>query len=422
MQKNNGNNFVRHTNYTTFAGRMKNLARHIELLLRDNDCVILPDLGGFIAHDVPAYYVSEEGTYYPPSRSISFNAAIKMNDGLLAQSYMKSYQVDYARANYMIEMAVEEMLDTLDEEGAVTLARIGTLRQDVHQTLQFVPEASGVDSPMHFGLGALLIKTVAQMQQPAAQDSKPKAFVTHTKKTIDLHIDKGALRRVLSTAAVFLLLLMMALPTGTHQTTDIASLRITDIITTTAEASPNKVAEATLLGEDKPNGAEATDASFASAQEGLTDGIAEPVMLNEVKHLANDSSAIKQTKSIVPLRQGDECSAVYGAERRGYDTLTESNSELTEVAPNSELIIQNSELTEKTYHIIVASLPSRRGADETLSQYSAKGYAGATIIERDDRVRISLAQFADKNEANEYLKTLRQNLEFQNAWLLAVRN
>ena len=76
----------------------------------------------------------------------------------------------------------------------------------------------------------------------------------------------------------------------------------------------------------------------------------------------------------------------------------------------------------KTYHIIVASLPSRRGADETLSQYTAKGYTNASIIERDDRVRISLTQFADKDEANEYLKTLRQSDEFQNAWLLAVRN
>ena len=93
---------------------MKNLARHIELLLRDNDCVILPGFGGFIAHTVPAYYASEEHLYYPPTRNISFNASITMNDGLLAQSYMKSYQVDYARATYMIDVAIEELRDTLD--------------------------------------------------------------------------------------------------------------------------------------------------------------------------------------------------------------------------------------------------------------------------------------------------------------------
>ena len=59
------------------------------------------------------------------------------------------------------------------------------------------------------------------------------------------------------------------------------------------------------------------------------------VMLSEVKHLANvscqapardpsyrqDDTNTELTQSTVPLRQGDECSAVYGAERRGYDNI-----------------------------------------------------------------------------------------------------
>ena len=35
---------------------MIELARHIEILLLENDCVIVPELGGFIAHYQPAYY------------------------------------------------------------------------------------------------------------------------------------------------------------------------------------------------------------------------------------------------------------------------------------------------------------------------------------------------------------------------------
>ena len=33
---------------------MIELARHIEILLLENDCVIIPDFGGFIAHYQPA--------------------------------------------------------------------------------------------------------------------------------------------------------------------------------------------------------------------------------------------------------------------------------------------------------------------------------------------------------------------------------
>ena len=32
---------------------MIELARHIEILLLENDCVIVPELGGFIAHYQP---------------------------------------------------------------------------------------------------------------------------------------------------------------------------------------------------------------------------------------------------------------------------------------------------------------------------------------------------------------------------------
>lgn len=45
---------------------MIDLARHIETLLLENDCVILPDLGGFVAHYNAATYIEEEHTFLPP--------------------------------------------------------------------------------------------------------------------------------------------------------------------------------------------------------------------------------------------------------------------------------------------------------------------------------------------------------------------
>ena len=47
---------------------MIELARHIEILLLENDCVIIPDFGGFIAHYQPVYQgrksLSSPCTYY----------------------------------------------------------------------------------------------------------------------------------------------------------------------------------------------------------------------------------------------------------------------------------------------------------------------------------------------------------------------
>ena len=359
---------------------MKKLARHIELLLRENDCVILPGFGGFIAHDVPAYYVSEEGLYYPPSRSINFNADITMNDGMLAQSYMKSYQVDYARATYMVDMAIEELMDVLYEEGTVTLPRIGTITQDIHQSLQFAPIQSGIASPVHFGLNTFGIKELSQLKREEEPAKDTEHTITRTAKTISLHINREVLHRVVSTAAVFLLLLMIALPTGNHRPTDVASL----VSAIQIKTMPTNLSEEL----DIPSTTEPESQPEEVVEETLPTVVA---TTEEMPVVEEPQPAIIEPQATVIEPQATAVEPV------------------ADVQPT------------KTYHIIVASLPNHRGADETLNQYIGMGYPGASLVERDNRVRISLVQFTDKDVANEYLKTLRQQEKFQNAWLLAVK-
>ena len=328
--------------------------------------------------------------YYPPSRNISFNAAITMNDGLLAQSYMKSYKVDYARATYMVDMAIEQLADMLDEEGMVALPRIGVLKQDINQALQFTPDEAGIASPLHFGLGTFEMKELAMLSAFETSKSASPKFTTKT-----IGIRKEVLHRVISTAAVLLLLLMIALPTGDHRPTDIAALNLTEIIT-----APQMQPVATTAAVDMA----CDPAATLSAEE--------PIAVEPIE--------VTQAEESISLPQENVCE-------------TEVNQAIDEPSATQELPVVSEEMasapapaaivvSEKTYHIIVASLPNHRGAEETMSQYTRMGYDNVSIVERDDRVRISLMQFADKNEANEQLKALRQQEKFQNAWLLAVRN
>ena len=381
---------------------MNTLARHIDLLLRENDCVILPGFGGFIAHTVPAYYVREEHLYYPPSRSISFNSAITMNDGLLAQSYMRSYQVDYARATYMIDVAVDSLRDELDERGEVELPHIGVIKQDVYQALQFVPEESGIASPRNFGLGSFFMKELCQLQEMAAMDmAKPKkAIITQTAKTFDVHISKNMLKQVMSTAAVFLLLLMVSLPTGNYKPTDIASLQLVNVANVQKEQSA-------------PLAVEQTDVEIPAIH-ALACSVApldELPMTTPEEAGAVEAETSVAAAPVLPVAEAAVVEAPVAEEPVSVVPVAEQPSQP-----------ENVQIPTKTYHIIVASLPSLRGTDAILSKYAGQGYADVTLVERDDRVRISLVQFTDKDEANAYLKILREKEEFQNAWLLAVRN
>ena len=92
---------------------MIELSRHIESLLLDNDCVIVPDLGGFIAHYQPARYEEDEGVFMPPYRSVGFNPQLMMNDGLLVQSYMQAHHTDYPDAVREIAQGVDTLKNKL---------------------------------------------------------------------------------------------------------------------------------------------------------------------------------------------------------------------------------------------------------------------------------------------------------------------
>ena len=59
--------------------------------------------------------------FLPPYRTLGFNAQLKMNDSLLAQSYVDAYDLSYPEALRQIENEVDEIYQTLDEEGLFEL-------------------------------------------------------------------------------------------------------------------------------------------------------------------------------------------------------------------------------------------------------------------------------------------------------------
>ena len=124
---------------------MIELARHIEILLLDNDCVIVPGFGGFITHHVSARHIEEENLFLPPYRTIGFNPAMKLNDGLLVQSYMIAYDASYPEAVRIVNSRVEKLESILHKEGEYELHGIGLLRENVQGQYTFKPLESGIN-------------------------------------------------------------------------------------------------------------------------------------------------------------------------------------------------------------------------------------------------------------------------------------
>lgn len=150
---------------------MIQIDRHIEILLLDNDCVIVPELGGFMAHHVCARYCADTQSYLPPLRQLGFNAQLKINDSLLAQSYIEAYDISYPEAIRRIEEEVSELKQMLQNDGYCELNDIGVLRLNIEGNIEFEPCESGILTPELYGLNIVDVLPVKDSVQPQSRNS-----------------------------------------------------------------------------------------------------------------------------------------------------------------------------------------------------------------------------------------------------------
>lgn len=191
---------------------MKELVSHIEFLLHDHNCVIIPGFGGFVINSSPA---RRDGmaTFHPPVSELVFNRYLTHNDGLLAQSFMKSESIPFEAAMQKIEHAVQEMLRELREGKKIELGALGQF--EMNSSKQFVYKPTAYVQPLFFGLKTASLKPLVQMQ--------PSTVKTHGEQKSPRMRTVG----ITAAAAAVLLLLMFLLPVGdrtiVHQSAQIIS-------------------------------------------------------------------------------------------------------------------------------------------------------------------------------------------------------
>lgn len=146
------------------------LERHLEVLLLSNDCVIVPDLGGFMTHHVCARYDEREKIFLPPLRTLGFNSQLTMSDTLLAQSYADTYDISIPEATERISQDVRRLKYHIEKNGSYSLNGIGRLSLNAEGNYEFEPCEAGVLTPWLYGLDAYEFYRLSaqqhQQQQP----------------------------------------------------------------------------------------------------------------------------------------------------------------------------------------------------------------------------------------------------------------
>ena len=145
---------------------MLDLERHIEILLLNNDCVIVPDFGGFMAHHIEAKIDDGDKHYLPPKRTLGFNPQLIVNDSLLVQSYIEAYDISYPEALRKIADEVSELRQHLNNDGKYELNDLGTITLTAEGKYSFEPCEAGLLTPELYGLSSFDVK---ELEQPIPQ-------------------------------------------------------------------------------------------------------------------------------------------------------------------------------------------------------------------------------------------------------------
>lgn len=366
---------------------MITLAKHIELLLLDHDCVIVPGLGGFIANHIDAKYGGEEELFQPPYRTIGFNQQLQVNDGLLVQSYMMAYDTSYPFANLQMEQDLEKMLHELEMTGEYTLENIGTLKKGINQNITLVAPESGVLTPALYGLQSYAIKSLssvvkekdiaqkllagtATMRIVEEKDKElPEKPQSSKRQDFVIRLNRRWIDFGISVAAAAVLLFCFSYPAiknvGSETDTVVA-------ICTPMPQNPIQMKE--QVSSAKP----ATKVAETKVEKGT----------KEQRQTASEEKAVREEKAVKEEKK-------------------EKTQPATTEAPH--------------FSIVMASYVSQANAETFINQLAKAGYGEGKYIKNGKVSRILYSEYATEADAQKALQTLRkENTEFAEAWILEL--
>jgi cell division protein FtsN len=150
-----------------------NLSDHLRPLLREHDCVIIPDFGGLVAEYAPArVQLAGRHLLSPPTRHVAFNQALTRNDGLLLDALRQHLGLSAAEAREQLRQAVAALHQELQAQQRIELPGVGVFRQLAGRGLQF--EYTGTENlfAAAYGLPELTAHPIAVIDARLAREQQ----------------------------------------------------------------------------------------------------------------------------------------------------------------------------------------------------------------------------------------------------------
>jgi hypothetical protein len=354
---------------------LKVLVRHIEELLLDHDCVVVPGLGGFVQNEISARYDPKTDIFYPEEKEIGFNARLTFNDGFLVQAYQETFGLSFEDANIQIHQGVQELLDKLSEGKYISLGKIGVMWKNSQGQLSFRSENRNLFFPEAYGLSSFSFPNIEKKQR------KKTLIVYHSPcqedEYINIRLRRNSFRNFIIGAAACLFMLFLSKPAGNlSETNNQEAFLMHDYISTLKNTVQDKIKDESTFSDPIPEIEQINRGKNSDEQ-----------VINESSYEKVD----KEVKEVTPIKKK------------------------VDVSPDIEPYTH-------AYYIIIGSFPESRIAKAWIKSHHDHIFKKAGIVEKDGRARVFIRCFHDKTLAEAYLNQFRANhADYASAWLLCVK-
>lgn len=359
----------------------------IDLLFR-HDCVIVPELGAFVAQSYPAELEPSTRMFRPGRKQLAFNSGMRRSDGLLIDYVSRTNTWSYERATQELKKAVRQWRNELAQGKKIRLEYIGQLYTE-DGNIQFLPSLESNYQLDSYGMGMFYVHPINALK------SAPRSKAKKTQKKEEISFPdaaKASSWRQWRWAAVFI----PVLAAGSFVWTQKQEMR-------------------QLL-----SASDAWVASIVEREEPMEDSLRyfEGVQGFPRKSVIpfNDRSS---TASFVPVRSEQNEETQLPPEVETPEPVKEEAVEAVKTvsAENPLEVMRTVQEVKKpnVYFIIVGSYKEEANKDKRILELQALGYEAEVAPGRGIH-RVSAAGFATRAEAQKALGGIKKSLH-KGAWI-----
>lgn len=379
--------------FTNFAV-VNELERHIEILLLSNDCVIVPDFGGFMAHHVDARYDGRDNMFLPPLRTVGFNPQLKMNDSLLAQSYVEAYDISYPEAIDRLANEVAEIRQRLENEGKYEINNIGTIYLNEDGNYTFEPCEAGILTPNYYGLGGFnMLPLSTQENEPTVTLEKTNS--TNIAENIEINQEEKQAEPVVA--------LQNATANSVFDVNDDDEKPSAEFILIKKSWLRNLAAAciAIIAFFAISTPLRTPNVQTSKIDTGMLTRIMPKELVTQNTHQTELASKAENSEKVLKINP---------------ETNKDANDEA-----NEKKIDQAELKSAKPYYgIVLASRVTKRNAANYVETLQAKGFKAAKVVITATNVKVVYGSYETEGQAYKALHELRNNEVFADGWITKV--